>query len=276
MGGLQEAGGGGGVSRRVSFSTYKGPPILSAAGDSTTGINEAGDNNNSKQDSGVGGREGGGQANAAVVSTPQPLPKLQRRLSSQKAIVSGASPGKPPPPRPPGDPPAGQIRRYSISNELSGGFSRRMSAVSATGGAPDVAPKATATAAASSTASVAQNRRGAVLWYNMGVTKQKERDAKGAVECYERAANEGHAKAQHNLAAIYEKGVPGVPKNDAEAARLFRQAADQGLAESCYSYAMHLKFGLAQRRKRLVRRSLLAHERSTTTAAAAAGAKVVN
>ena len=270
---------------------------MSAAGDSTTGINEAGDNNNSKQDSGVGGREGGGQANAAVVSTPQPLPKLQRRVSSQKAIVSGASPGKPPPPRPPGDPPAGQIRRYSISNELSGGFSRRMSAVSATGGAPDVAPKATATAAANSTASVAQNSlarngmptnsdgtnapppadqgagmqgagmkqqqqqqqqqpppvrraslegRGAVLWYNMGVTKQKERDAKGAVECYERAANEGHAKAQHNLAAIYEKGVPGVPKNDAEAARLFRQAADQGLAESCYSYAMHLKFGLGE------------------------------
>lgn len=79
----------------------------------------------------------------------------------------------------------------------------------------------------------------------MGVTKQKERDAKGAVECYERAANEGHAKAQHNLAAIYEKGVPGVVgKNDVEAARLFRQAADQGLVESCYSYAMHLKFGL--------------------------------
>ena len=96
-------------------------------------------------------------------------------------------------------------------------------------------------------ASALPEGRAAVLWYNMGVTKQKERDANGAVECYERAAKEGHAKAQHNLAAIYEKGVPGVvPKNDVEAARLFRQAADQGLAESCYSYAMHLKFGLGE------------------------------
>ncbi|CAM9570311.1 unnamed protein product [Scytosiphon promiscuus] len=81
----------------------------------------------------------------------------------------------------------------------------------------------------------------------MGVTKQKERDAKGAVECYERAVNDGHAKAQHNLAAIYEKGIPGVPKDDVEAVRLFRLAAEQGLAESSYSLAMHLKFGLGVR-----------------------------
>lgn len=86
----------------------------------------------------------------------------------------------------------------------------------------------------------------AVLWYNTGVTRQKERDAKGAVECYERAARDGHAKAQHNLAAIYEKGMPGIPKNEREAVRLFRLAADEDLAESCYSLAMHLKFGLGE------------------------------
>lgn len=89
--------------------------------------------------------------------------------------------------------------------------------------------------------------KAAVLWYNMGVTRQKEQDGKGAVECYSRAAAEGHAKAQHNLAAIFEKGVPGVPKDEQEAVRLFQLAADQGLAESCYSLAMHLKFGLGER-----------------------------
>lgn len=88
--------------------------------------------------------------------------------------------------------------------------------------------------------------RAAVLWYNMGVTRQKERDAKGAVECYSRAAAEGHAKAQHNLAAIYERGAPDVRKDEYEAVRLFKLAADQGLAESCYSLAMHLKFGLGE------------------------------
>ena len=89
--------------------------------------------------------------------------------------------------------------------------------------------------------------RAAVLWYNMGVTKQKDGDVTGAVECYERAAKDGHAKARHNLAAVFEKGFAGVPKNDAEAVRLFRLAAEQGLAESSYSLAMHLKFGLGER-----------------------------
>lgn len=80
----------------------------------------------------------------------------------------------------------------------------------------------------------------------MGVTRQSERDATGAVECYSRAAAEGHAKAQHNLAAMLEKGAPGVLKDESEAVRLFQLAADQGLAESCYSLAMHLKFGLGE------------------------------
>lgn len=88
-----------------------------------------------------------------------------------------------------------------------------------------------------------------ILWYNMGVTRQKEMDVKGAMECYQRAVNDGHAKAQHNLAAMYEKGAPGVPKDDVEAVRLFRLAADQGLAESCYSLAMHIKFGLGKKRR---------------------------
>lgn len=38
----------------------------------------------------------------------------------------------------------------------------------------------------------------------------------------------------------------GVAKDEPEAVRLFQLAADQGLAESCYSLAMHLKFGLGE------------------------------
>eukprot|EP00611_Tribonema_gayanum_P008532 TRINITY_DN180_c2_g1_i2.p1 TRINITY_DN180_c2_g1~~TRINITY_DN180_c2_g1_i2.p1 ORF type:complete len:419 (-),score=175.09 TRINITY_DN180_c2_g1_i2:65-1210(-) len=54
----------------------------------------------------------------------------------------------------------------------------------------------------------------------------------------------GHPKAQHNLAAMYEKGVSGMAKDDREAVRLFTLAAEAGLAESGYSLAMHFKLGL--------------------------------
>jgi uncharacterized protein len=53
-----------------------------------------------------------------------------------------------------------------------------------------------------------------------------------------------HAQAQHNLGAMYEKGGVGVQRDDAAAVLLFTAAAASGLAESCYSLAMHYKFGL--------------------------------
>ena len=43
------------------------------------------------------------------------------------------------------------------------------------------------------------------------------------------AAEQGDATAQFNLGLMYDTGE-GVPKNDAEAARWFRMAAEQGLA----------------------------------------------
>lgn len=195
-----------------------------------------------------------------------------------------SGPGRPAPPRPPGNPPpppTDGIRRYSISNEISNNetdFSRRMSKVDGLGGEGAQPPSSVANNAGRSTtgkdptapsldghsnnnnnnsqertpqtsnqqSSPSPEGRPAVLWYNMGVTKQKDGDVKGAVECYERAAKDEHAKARHNLAAIFEKGFAGVPRDDAEAVRLFRLAAEQGLAESSYSLAMHLKFGLGE------------------------------
>lgn len=293
--------------RRVSFSKTGGavPTKTQEQGEDSgsSGVNEA----RLHDKIGTGGpthAEGGIEPGSSTTSPKpnQPLPNLQQRRRSSQSM---GGLGKPAPPRPPGNPPPmsqDQIRRYSISNEISGGydFSRRMSMVGppsggeapssltgnnaanvennsvGKGGGGDVATKPSIGAVnghPSRASNLGGNSnsndnnsgkegrrqskpelegRAAVLWYNMGVTKQKERDARGAVECYERAVKDGHAKAQHNLAAIYEKGVPGVPKDDAEAVRLFRLAAEQGLAESSYSLAMHLKFGLGDDRTFLV------------------------
>eukprot|EP00903_Cladosiphon_okamuranus_P014082 g13089.t1 len=268
--------------RRVSFSNYGGPP--------TNGTRKGSD------EGAVGGTAAGAVgvvqpgSGAALPSPSQSLPQIQRRRRSSETM---SGPGRPAPPRPPGNPPPPSIdnhgvRRYSITNEISGNnevnFSRRMSKVEAPGG--DGAPPAPSDVASQShdagldetskgvpavsgsslgdhnnsnnsrksgertsrtsnqQPSSAPEGRAAVLWYNMGVTKQKDGDVRGAVECYQRAARDGHAKAQHNLAAVFEKGFADVPKDDAEAVRLFRLAAEQGLAESSYSLAMHLKFGL--------------------------------
>jgi uncharacterized protein len=51
-------------------------------------------------------------------------------------------------------------------------------------------------------------------------------------------------QAQHNLGAMYEKGGVGVQRDDSAAVLLFTAAAASGLTESCYSLAMHYKFGL--------------------------------
>jgi hypothetical protein len=46
---------------------------------------------------------------------------------------------------------------------------------------------------------------------------------------YRKAADQGHAKAQHDLGLLRDAGE-GVPQDRAEAARWFRKAAEQGLA----------------------------------------------
>jgi TPR repeat protein len=66
----------------------------------------------------------------------------------------------------------------------------------------------------------------AVMYANgRGVTK----DDQEAVTWYRRAAEQGLALAQHNLAVMYAN-AQGVPKDDQEAETWYRKAAEQGLA----------------------------------------------
>ena len=58
-----------------------------------------------------------------------------------------------------------------------------------------------------------------------------EQDYAAAANWFKMAAEQGHARAQHNLALMYENGE-GVPKDYSEAAKWYRLAADQGLASS--------------------------------------------
>jgi hypothetical protein len=58
-----------------------------------------------------------------------------------------------------------------------------------------------------------------------------EQDYVAAANWYKIAAEQGSARAQHNLALMYENGE-GVPRNLTEAARLYQMAADQGNAGS--------------------------------------------
>jgi TPR repeat protein len=53
------------------------------------------------------------------------------------------------------------------------------------------------------------------------------RDYVKAVYWYRKAAQQGFAGAQNNLASMYEHGL-GVPKNESEAARWYRKAAENG------------------------------------------------
>jgi TPR repeat protein len=59
------------------------------------------------------------------------------------------------------------------------------------------------------------------------------RDYEKAVHWYRKAAEQGFAGAQNNLAGMYEEGL-GIPKNKSEAAKLYLKAAEQHNA-----YAQH-------------------------------------
>ena len=53
------------------------------------------------------------------------------------------------------------------------------------------------------------------------------KDLGKAAELYQKAADQGNAKAQMNLGWLYENGQ-GVPKDLGKAAELYQKAADQG------------------------------------------------
>ena len=67
------------------------------------------------------------------------------------------------------------------------------------------------------------------LMYDEG--KGVPRDYAEAVKWYRRSAEQGNARAQHNLGGMYFNGR-GVPQDHAEAVKWRRRAAEQGFAEA--------------------------------------------
>src|SRR5439155_216236 len=63
------------------------------------------------------------------------------------------------------------------------------------------------------------------------------KDSGKATELYQEAANQGNADAQYNLAWRYEDGE-GVPKDLGKAAQLYKKAADQGDADALFNLAL--------------------------------------
>jgi TPR repeat protein len=56
------------------------------------------------------------------------------------------------------------------------------------------------------------------------------KDAKQAVYWYQKAADQGYAKAQYNLGVMYANGK-GVLKDDKQAVYWYQKAANQGQAD---------------------------------------------
>ena len=67
-------------------------------------------------------------------------------------------------------------------------------------------------------------------------------DYKEAVRLYRRAAEQGVAKAQYNLGVMYDVG-DGVSQDYKEAVRWYRRAAEQGYARAQYNLANRYYYG---------------------------------
>ena len=83
--------------------------------------------------------------------------------------------------------------------------------------------------------SLNENPTDPIAQYNLGLMYDKgegvgKNDAE-AVKWYRRAADQGDATAQNNLGVMYDNGE-GVAENDAEAVKWYRRAADQGDASA--------------------------------------------
>jgi TPR repeat protein len=55
-----------------------------------------------------------------------------------------------------------------------------------------------------------------------------EKDDREAARLHKLAADQGNARGQANLGVFYEQGRGGLAKDEREAARLYKLAADQG------------------------------------------------
>jgi TPR repeat protein len=74
----------------------------------------------------------------------------------------------------------------------------------------------------------AQTNLDLAINYRDGVGVSK--DDREAARLFRLAADQGNARAQSNLGGFYRDGRGGLPKDDREAARLYKLAADQGYA----------------------------------------------
>ncbi|MBM4393779.1 MAG: sel1 repeat family protein, partial [Deltaproteobacteria bacterium] len=87
----------------------------------------------------------------------------------------------------------------------------------------------------------------ATAQYNLGFMYAKgegvPKDDAEAVKWYRKAADQGLADAQYNLGVMYAVGK-GVPKDDAEAVKWYRKAADQGLAGAQYNLGLMYRYGM--------------------------------
>ena len=70
--------------------------------------------------------------------------------------------------------------------------------------------------------------------YNVGIKYYDEGKYLEAAEWFEKAANQGHAKAQYNLGGCYYDGQ-GVVQNYKNAAFWYEKAANQGYADAQYN-----------------------------------------
>jgi hypothetical protein len=73
------------------------------------------------------------------------------------------------------------------------------------------------------------------VFYSEG--RMVEQDAETAARWYRRAGDQGMAQAQHNLAHLYLEGR-GVPRDEGAALEWFRKAAAQGFPPSQFALLM--------------------------------------
>src|SRR4030095_14251344 len=70
-----------------------------------------------------------------------------------------------------------------------------------------------------------------------------QKDEREAARLYRLAADRGSAKAQSSLGFLYEHGLGGLDKDENEAARRYKLAADQGDARGQHNLAVFYEDG---------------------------------
>ena len=78
--------------------------------------------------------------------------------------------------------------------------------------------------------------------YQKGLDAYTKKDYATALREWKPLAEQGNARAQHNLGQMYRRG-DGVPQDDKTAVKWYRLAAEQGLARAQYNLGQMYAFG---------------------------------